>query len=140
VLRLSVLGEEDCKKALDAAGAPAQAARVAKGRPGKGIRLSSAPALAAVDAARALLRSAPAFNEKLAVAALSAAAADEASMEAFRSELLDWLADRAETDPSAAKLWLKQARLAGDAEQLNMDAAQVASKLVAGLYELAQPV
>uniref|UniRef100_UPI0037BF50A0 DNA polymerase III subunit delta' n=1 Tax=Hyphomonas sp. TaxID=87 RepID=UPI0037BF50A0 len=135
VLRLSVLGEEDCKKALDAAGAPAQAARVAKGRPGKGIRLSSAPALAAVDAARALLRSAPAFNEKLAVAALSAAAADEASMEAFRSELLDWLADRAETDPSAAKLWLKQARLAGDAEQLNMDAAQVASKLVAGLYE-----
>lgn len=140
VLRLSVLGEEDCKKALDAAGAPAQAARVAKGRPGKGIRLSSAPALAAVDAARALLRSAPAFNEKLAVAALSAAAADEASMEAFRSELLDWLADRAETDPSAAKLWLRQARLAGDAEQLNMDAAQVASKLVAGLYELAQPV
>lgn len=140
VLRLSVLAEEDCKKALDAAGAPAQAARVAKGRPGKGIRLSSAPALAAVDAARALLRSAPAFNEKLAVAALSAAAADEASMEAFRSELLDWLADRAETDPSAAKLWLKQARLAGDAEQLNMDAAQVASKLVAGLYELAQPV
>jgi DNA polymerase-3 subunit delta' len=140
VLRLSVLAEEDCKKALDAAGAPAQAARVAKGRPGKGIRLSSAPALAAVDAARALLRSAPAFNEKLAVAALSAAAADEASMEAFRSELLDWLADRAETDPSAAKLWLRQARLAGDAEQLNMDAAQVASKLVAGLYELAQPV
>jgi DNA polymerase-3 subunit delta' len=140
VLRLSVLAEEDCRKALDAAGAPAQAARVAKGRPGKGIRLSSAPALAAVDAARALLRSAPAFNEKLAVAALSAAAADEASMEAFRSELLDWLADRAETDPSAAKLWLKQARLAGDAEQLNMDAAQVASKLVAGLYELAQPV
>ena len=140
VLRLSVLAEEDCKKALDAAGAPAQAARVAKGRPGKGIRLSSAPALAAVDAARALLRSAPAFNEKLAVAALSAAAADDASMEAFRSELLDWLADRAETDPSAAKLWLKQARLAGDAEQLNMDAAQVASKLVAGLYELAQSV
>ena len=139
VLRLSVLAEEYCSKALEAAGAPAQAARVANGRPGKGIRLSSAPALAAVDAARALLRSAPAFSEKLAVAALSAAAADDASMEAFRSELLDWLADRAETDPSAAKLWLKQARLAGDAEKLNMDAAQVASKLVAGLYELAQP-
>jgi len=28
----------------------------------------------------------------------------------------------------------------GDAERLNMDAAQVAAKLVAGLYELAQPV
>ena len=140
LLRLSVLSDEDCQRALEAAGAPQQAGRLAKGRPGRGIRLSTQTALAAVDAARALLRSAPAFNEKLAVAALSAAAADEASMEAFRSELLDWLADRAETDPSAAKLWLKQARLAGDAEQLNMDAAQVASKLVAGLYELAQPV
>ena len=140
VLRLSALSEDDCKKALEAAGAPAQAARVAKGRPGKGIRLSSAPALAAVDAARALLRSAPNFSEKLAVAALSAAAADDASMEAFRSELFDWLAERAETDPAAAKLWLKQARLTGDAEQLNMDTAQDVSKLVAGLYELAQPV
>jgi DNA polymerase-3 subunit delta' len=140
VLRLSILSDEDCNKALEAAGAPSQAARTAKGRPGKGIRLSSAPALAAVEAARALLRSAPNFSDKLAVAALSAAAADTAAMEAFRSELLDWLAERAETNPAAAKIWLKQARLAGDAEQLNMDAAQVASKLVAGLYELAQPV
>lgn len=139
VLRLSVLAEEECNKALDAAGAPAQAARVAKGRPGKGIRLSSAPAVAAADAARALLRSAPGFSDRLAAAALSAAAVDDASMEAFRSELFDWLAERAETDPAAAKLWLQQARLAGDGEQLNMEAAQVASKLVAGLYELVQP-
>lgn len=140
VLRLSALTDEDCRKALDAAGAPPQAARIAKGRPGKGIRLSSAPALAAVEAARALLRSAPTFPDKLAMTALAAAAVDDASMEAFRAELLDWLADRAETQPAAAKVWLKQARLAGDAEQLNMDAAQVAAKLVAGLYELAQPV
>ncbi len=140
VLRLSVLSDEDCLKALDAAGAPQQAARVAKGRPGKGIRLSSAPALASVEAARALLRSAPNFSDKLAMAALAAATVDDASMEAFRAELLDWIADCAETNPAAAKVWLKQARLGGDAEQLNMDAAQVASKLVAGLYELAQPV
>ena len=140
VLRLSVLTDEDCQRALDAAGAPQQAARIAKGRPGKGIRLSSAPALAAVEAARALLRSAPNFTDKLAMTALAAAAVDDASMEAFRAELLDWLADRAETQPAAARVWLKQARLAGDAEQMNMDAAQVAAKLVAGLYDLAQPV
>lgn len=140
VLRLSVLSEDDCKRALVAAGAAAQAERIARGRPGRGIRLFSAPALAAVEAARALLRSGPNFSDKLAQSALSAAAADSAAMEAFRAELLEWLAERAETDPAAAKVWLKQARLAGDAEQLNMDAAQVASKLVAGLYELAQPV
>ncbi len=140
VLRLAPLSDEDCQKALEAAGASPQAARVAKGRPGKGIRLSSAPALAATEAARALLRSAPNIPDKLVMSAVSAASVDEASMEAFRSEMFDWLADRAETHPAAAKVWLQQARLTGDAETLNMDASQVAAKLVAGLYELAQAV
>lgn len=140
VLKLSALSEADCAKALEAAGAPREAARIAKGRPGKGIRLSSPSALAAAEAARALLRSAPGLPDKLVMPALSAAAVDSGAMEAFQSELMDWVADRAETHPAAAKLWLKQARLTGDAELLNMDAAQVAAKLVAGLYELAQPV
>lgn len=140
VLKLNALSDADCAKALEAAGAPKDAARVARGRPGRGIRLSSPSALAAADAARALLRSAPNLPDKLVIPALSAAAADPAAMEAFQAELMDWLADRAETQPAAARLWLKQARLTGDAERLNMDAAQVAAKLVAGLYELAQPV
>lgn len=140
VLRLSVLSDEDCQRALEAAGAPAQAARLAKGRPGKGIRLSTQNALAASDAARALLRAMPNISDKLAMPALAAATADDASLEAFRGELFDWLADRAETQPAAARIWLKQAKLLGDAEVLNMDAAQVAAKLIAGLYELAQPV
>ncbi len=140
VLRLSALSEADCLTALEAAGAPPQAARIARGRPGRGIRLSSPSALAAADAARALLRSAPRIPDKLAMAALSSASADERAMEAFRAEISEWLAERAETQPAAARLWLQQARLAGDAERLNMDAAQVASKLIAGLYELAQPV
>lgn len=140
VLRLAPLSDEDCQKALDVAGAPAHAARVAKGRPGKGIRLSSGPALAASEAARALLRSAPNFSDKLVIGAVSAASADDSAMEAFRSEIFDWLEVRAEMSPGAAKVWLQQARLTGDAETLNMDAAQVAAKLVAGLYELAQAV
>jgi len=140
VLRLSVLSDEDCERALAAAGAPQHAARFAKGRPGRGIRLSAQTALAASDAARALLRSVPNIPDKLAMSALTAAAADDAALEAFRAELLDWLADHAETHPAAARLWLKQARLLGDAETLNMDKAQVAAKLVAGLYEAAQAV
>ncbi len=140
VLRLAPLSDEDCGKALEAANAPAQAARLAKGRPGKGIRLSTQTALAASDAARALLRAMPNISDKLAMSALSAATADDASLEAFRGEMLDWLAERAEAQPAVARLWLKQARLLGDAEKLNMDKAQVAAKLMAGLYELAQPV
>jgi DNA polymerase-3 subunit delta' len=140
LLRLSVLSDEDCQRALEAAGAPQQAGRLAKGRPGRGIRLSTQTALAASDAARALLRSMPNIPDKLAMSALTAATADDAALEAFRAELFDWLADRAETHPAAARLWLKQARLLGDAETLNMDKAQVAAKLVAGLYEAAQAV
>lgn len=140
VLRLAPLSEADCLKALDAAGAPANAARLAKGRPGKGIRLSTQTAFAASDAARALLRAMPNIADKLAMSALSAATADDGALEAFRGEILDWLSERAESQPAAARIWLKQARLLGDAERMNMDAAQVASKLVAGLYELAQPV
>lgn len=140
VLRLAPLSDEDCLKALEAANAPANAARLANGRPGKGIRLSTQTALAASEATRALLRAMPKISDKLAMSALSAATVDDAALEAFRSELLDWLAEHAETQPAAASMWLKQARLLGDAERLNMDAAQVASKLVAGLYELAQAV
>lgn len=140
VLRLSVLSDEDCLKALTAAGAPETALSAAQGRPGRGIRLSSPTALAAAGAARALLQSLPRPTDKLAIAAVSAAAIDDAAMEAFQSELSAWLAVRAETNPEAARIWLAQARLTGAAEQLNMDAAQVASKLVAGLYELAQSV
>jgi DNA polymerase-3 subunit delta' len=140
VLRLAALSDEDCQKALDAAGAPAAAARLAQGRPGRGMRLSTQTALAASDAARTLLRALPNIPDKLALPALSAAAADDAALEAFQTEIFTWLAERAETNPQAAGLWLKQARLAGDAERLNMDTAQVASKLVAGLYELAQAV
>ena len=140
VLRLSVLSDEDCRKALEAAGAPVQAARLAGGRPGRGIRLSTQSALAASEAARTLLRTMPNVPDRLAMSALSAATVDDAALEAFRNELFEWLAERAETQPAAARLWLKFARLAGNAEQLNMDTAQVASKLIAGLYELAQPV
>lgn len=140
VLRLAALSEEDCQKALDAAGAAKAASRLAQGRPGRGIRLSTQTALAASDAARALLRAMPSIPDKLALPALSAAAADDAALEAFQTEIFDWLAERAETNPAAARLWLKQARLAGDTERLNMDTAQVASKLVAGLYEMAQAV
>lgn len=140
VLRLSPLSKEECEQALEAADAPKTAGRLAEGRPGRGIRLSTPTALAASDAARSLLRAMPNISDKLVLPALSAAVADDAALEAFRTEIFAWLAERAETHPAAARLWLKEARIAGEAEKLNMDAAQYAAKLVAGLYEMAQAV
>ena len=59
-------------------------------------------------------------------------------MEAFQEEIFAWLAERAEVEPFAAKAWLDLSRLAGEARGLNMDAAQTASKLIAGLYGATQ--
>jgi DNA polymerase III subunit delta' len=137
VLRLEALSAEDCAKALDAAGAPKDAAIVARGRPGLGLRLSSPSAMNAVSAARALIKALPKPSDKVATAALNAASDSPEAQLAFRDEVLEWISVRAENQPQAAKVWLELAKLSGDAEALNMDAAQVASKIIAAMQSAA---
>lgn len=137
VLQLSVLSEENCAHALELAGAPAAANALARGRPGLGLRLSSPSAMNAASAARALIKAMPKPPDKIVTAALSAASDGPEAELAFRDEVLDWVAKRAESEPRAAKAWLELARLSGDAETLNMDAAQVTSKIIAALHEAA---
>ena len=138
VLRVSALGDEDTKRALETATAPAEAASLSKGRPGLGIQLSTPAGLAASHAAKVLLRSLPRPNDGLVTDALQTASADDTAMQAFQEEILTWLAQRAERDPAAAKAWLEVSRLAGEARALKMDPAQTASKLIAGLYSAAK--
>lgn len=137
VLHLSALSEEDCVSALNAAGAPDDARKLAKGRPGLGLRLSSPSAANAASAARALIKGMPKPSDKQITAALSAASDSSEAAVAFRDEILEWVAEKAEREPAAAKAWLAMARLSGDAETLNMDAAQVASKMIAALNDAA---
>ena len=137
VLQLSVLSEENCARALELAGAPAAANALARGRPGLGLRLSSPSAMNAASAARALIKAMPKPPDKIVAAALSAASDGPEAELAFRDEVLEWVALRAESEPRAAKAWLGLARLSGDAETLNMDAAQVASKIIAAMHEAA---
>lgn len=137
VLQLSVLSEENCARALEAAGAPAAANALARGRPGLGLRLSSPSAMNAASAARALIKAMPKPSDKIVAAALSAASDGPEAELAFRDEVLEWVALRAESEPRAAKAWLGLARLSGDAETLNMDAAQLASKIIAAMHEAA---
>lgn len=136
-LQLSVLSKEDCERALEAAGAPREAGQLAQGRPGHGLRLSSPAAISAAGTARALIKAMPRPSDQLVSSALSAASDGPEAALAFRDEVLSWMAGRAETDVRAAKAWLGLARLSGDAETLNMDAAQVASKIIAAIHEAA---
>ncbi len=137
VLQLSVLSEENCARALELAGAPAAANALARGRPGLGQRLSLPSAMNAASAARALIKAMPKPPDKIVAAALSAASDGPEAELAFRDEVLEWVALRAESEPRAGKAWLGLARLSGDAETLNMDAAQVASKIIAAMHEAA---
>ena len=137
VLRLEALSSEDCAKALEVAGAPKDAEGLARGRPGLGLRLSAPSAINAASAARALLKALPKPSDKVVTAALSAASDSPEAQLAFRDEVLEWIAKRAETQPHAAKVWLEMARLSGDAETLNMDAAQVTSKIIAAMHSAA---
>lgn len=138
LLQLSVLSEDDCAKALEAAGAPAEAAALARGRPGLGLRLASPSAARAASAARALIKAMPRPADKVVTAALSAASDSPEAEIAFRDEILGWVSRRAQTEPKAAKVWLTLARVAGEGETLNMDGAQMASKLIAGLHDAAE--
>lgn len=137
LLQLSVLSDGDCAKALEAAGAPPEAISLARGRPGLGLRLSSPSAISAAGAARALIKAMPRPSDKLVSAALGAASDSPEAELAFRDEVLSWVSQRAETEPRAARTWLSLARISGEGETLNMDGAQLASKLIAGLYDAA---
>ena len=137
VLQLATLTDEACAQALQLAGAPRDAAQLAKGRPGLGIRLASQQAIHAASAARALIKAMPRPADKLLVAALNSAGNGPDAELAFRNEIFDWVAHRAETHPHAAAAWLGLARCSGDAEAHNMDAPQVASKFIAGLHAAA---
>jgi DNA polymerase-3 subunit delta' len=133
-LRLKALSGEETAEVLKMVDAPEQAAGLARGRPGLGIRLSTPSGLQASHAARALLRSMPKPNDALLTAAVQSANVDPTALEAFSEEVLNWLADRADENPAAADAWLKTSRLLGEAEALNMEASQTTAKLIAGLY------
>lgn len=136
-LQLTTLSDEDCAMALEAVGASREAGKLARGRPGRGLRLSSPAAMAAASAARTLIKAMPKPTDKLLTSALNTASDGPEAEMAFRDEIFEWVAKKAETEPRAAKVWLNLARLAGEAESLNMDAAQVASKIIAALQEAA---
>ncbi len=135
VLRVRALSDKDAAAALELVDAPAEAASLARGRPGLGVRLSTPSGLAAANSARVLLRSMPRPNDALVTDALQLASADETAMDAFMEEIFAWLAERAEQEPAAAKTWLEMSRLAGKARELNMERAQTASKVIAGLLQ-----
>ncbi len=130
-LRVSRLNDDDTEKVLQASDAAKEAKSLAKGRPGHGLRLASPSGLNASNAARALLRALPSPSDAIITAAIKSAGADDIAFEAFCTEVLAGLEAEAGAHPTAADLWLKIARLAGEANALNMVSSEAAAKIMA---------
>lgn len=137
VLRASSLSEEDTFSALKGAGVSdaRSVAKHARGRPGLGIRLSTQSSKAAINATRSYLRAMPRPSDSLMAQAISSASADKQAFEAFSGEILEWLGDSATDNMSNAGRWLDVSRILAETRALNMDMAQSAAKLLAGLQD-----
>jgi DNA polymerase-3 subunit delta' len=136
VLRLYPLSDTDTKSALAGFdGDMSLARKLAHGRPGYGIQLSQTGGAKAVQAAQALLKSPVKPSAGIVSSALSAAVTDEGALQAFTDTLLNWLAEKAETDPALGKTWLEMHQVRATADALNLTPLQTAGKLFATLQQ-----
>lgn len=137
VVRAKPLSNEETVEVLNREGAPAQAADVADGRPGRGIALASPSGLRAASAARDLLKAMPRVQDQLVASATQAASADEVALDAFVTEIMRWLKASALKNPAYAAGWMDISKVMSEKRKLNMDATQTVSKLIATLYQIA---
>ncbi|MGH1420466.1 MAG: DNA polymerase III subunit delta' [Hyphomonas sp.] len=137
VMRAKPLSDDDTVAVLNRHGAPAQAADVADGRPGRGIALASPSGLRAASAARDIVKSIPRIPEALVASAVQAASADEIALDAFVTEIMRWLKNSALKNPAYAAGWIDISKVMSERRKLNMDTTQTVSKLIATLYQMA---
>jgi len=140
VLRLSPLSDADVATALrplaDGDVDVNAAARLARGRPGRGVRLVSPAGLAAANAARTLLRAAPSIGDGALSAFIKLASVDAVSFEAAVTELLDGLSEAAPQSAHAATVWLDISAIAAEAAALTLERGQAASRIAGRLLTL----
>jgi DNA polymerase-3 subunit delta' len=138
ILRLNPLSEDDTVKALSNQENAGAAKSLARGRPGLGLRLASPSGQAASNSIRAVLRAMPRASESVVTSAVQTAAVDTTAFEAFKEEVLGWLATAADETPKTSEAWLSVSRLLGEANLLNMERAQTASKVLAIVTQAAK--
>lgn len=142
MLRVSTLNEADTRAVLDLS--DHEAAResttqlLARGRPGRGLKLASPTGVAASNAARNFLRGLPKPSDAALCDAIARGGVDDIAFEAFHSEVLNWLAEKSMDHNAYATCWLETASLIAEASELNMDRTQATVKLIAGLQKAAQ--
>ena len=136
VLRLYPLSEDDTNTVLkQQEGDMALAAELAHGRPGYGLDLARTGGAKAVQTARTMLRNVRKPTGGVVSAALTSAIVDEGSLRAYTDTLLEWVADKAQSDADLARTWLALHEVRATADELNLTPLQTATKLFATLQD-----
>ena len=138
-LRMRAISDDDTIAALKTAKVDdaRSLSKLARGRPGLGIKLSTPNSMAAASATRSYLRALPRPSDTLMAQVIRTAGADAVAFEAFSGELLDWLQTASIQQPVYSTRWLEMSRTLSEARELNMDLTQAAAKLISGLQATA---
>ena len=134
-VRLKPLGEAETISALKLAGSEdaRSNAKLARGRPGLGMRLSTPSGMSAANAVRSYLRALPRPSDTLMAQVVRTAGADATAFEAFTGELFDWFQEASVEHPERSAQWLRMSQTLSQTRELNMDLTQAAAKLLAGV-------
>ncbi len=135
--RLSRLGDDDMRLALDAVGQRADDAllAIADGRPGHGLAMIEPASRRAVQAADRLARELPAPGAAVLSESIEAASVSETAFDAFSQTLLKRIEQGASERNELAETWLTLSALLAQAREMTMDRAQTTAKIVSTLQK-----
>lgn len=137
VLRLNKLSDEEVNLALVDC-TPAEKEKIvplARGRPGRGIRLGSEQGLKAVQVTKKLFAQMPSIKEDAISTFLRSSSADEIAFEAAVTEILETLAGSATTNAKAADTWLKISTVTADVAEFTMEKGQASACILGHLLD-----
>lgn len=137
VLKLQTLSDEEVSKAL--CDVPEnerdKIVQIARGRPGRGLKLGSEQGLAAAQITKKLIGQLPSIKDNVISAFLRISSVDEVAFEATVTELLEALAGLAIENSRAADIWLKISSVSAEVTELNMERGQACACIVGHLLE-----
>lgn len=137
VLKLQTLSDEEVTEALgeETEGGKDRIVQLARGRPGRGLRLGSEQGITAVQMTKKLFQQMPSIREETVSAFLRTSSVDDIAFEAAVTEILESLAGFAATNAKAADVWLEISSVTADVAEFTMEKGQASARIVGHLLD-----
>lgn len=137
VLRLKTLSDEEVERSLVDYSQEDREKIVplARGRPGRGLRLGSEQGLKAAQITKKLFDQMPSIREETISAFVRMSSLDEIAFESAVTEILETLAGFATTNARAADFWIKISTITSDVAEFTMEKGQASACIVGHLLD-----